>query len=100
MAIIKDIIKTNDRLYRLSSQISELSEELNIPSFLVGGCVRDLLIDPNIDSVDIDIMVDKDSFKFSKKLSEKLKVNKTSKTITLCNSINFLINMYVKSEKV
>ena len=56
MAIIKDIIKTNDRLYRLSSKISKLSEELNIPSFLVGGCVRDLLIDPNIDSVDIDIL--------------------------------------------
>ena len=74
MAIIKDIIKTNDRLYRLSSKISKLSEELNIPSFLVGGCVRDLLIDPNIDSVDIDIMVEGNAIDYAKKLAKNLGV--------------------------
>ena len=74
MAIIKDIIKTNDRLYRLSSKISDLSEELNIPSFLVGGCVRDLLIDPNIDSVDIDIMVEGNAIDYAEKLANILGV--------------------------
>ena len=74
MAIIKDIIKENKRLYRLSKEISKLSDDINVPTFLVGGCVRDLLIDPQKDATDIDIMIEGDAIDYAKKLAKKLGV--------------------------
>ena len=57
MTVIKDILKENKRLYRISKIISDLSQEIEVPAFLVGGCVRDLLLEPKKNSVDIDIIV-------------------------------------------
>jgi len=74
MAIIKDIIKVNERLYRLSKEISKLSDDINVPTFLVGGCVRDLLMDPQKDATDIDIMIEGDAIDYAKKLAKKLGV--------------------------
>ncbi len=65
MTVIKDILKENKRLYRISKIISDLSEELKVPAFLVGGCVRDLFLDPKKKSVDIDIMVEGDGIAFA-----------------------------------
>ena len=46
MTLIKDIINQNKRLAKISRVISELSDETQINAFLVGGCVRDLMLNP------------------------------------------------------
>ena len=46
MTLIKDIINQNKRLAKISKVISELSDETQINAFLVGGCVRDLMLNP------------------------------------------------------
>ena len=76
MTIIKDIINQNKRLSSIVEVIAELSEEINVPSFLVGGCVRDLMLDPEVDSIDIDIMVEGDGIHFAQQLANKLGVGK------------------------
>jgi len=76
MTIIKDIINQNKRLSSIAEVIAELSEEIQIPSFLVGGCVRDLMLDPGVDSIDIDIMVEGDGIQFAQQLANKLGVGK------------------------
>ena len=75
MTVIKDILKENKRLYRISKIISDLSQEIEVPAFLVGGCVRDLLLEPKKNSVDIDIMVEGDGIEFANALGKKLKVS-------------------------
>ena len=51
---------------------SALSEELSIPCYIVGGVVRDIIL--NRQTTDIDIMVEGDGILFAKKLSEKLNI--------------------------
>ena len=75
MTLIKDTLKQNKRLYRISKIIRDLSEEMQVPAFLVGGCVRDLLLEPETHSVDIDFMVEGDGIKFANQLGKKLKVS-------------------------
>ena len=75
MTVIKDILKENKRLYRISTVISDLSEEIKVPAFLVGGCVRDLLLEPEKHSADIDIMVEGDGIAFAHQLAKKLNVS-------------------------
>jgi len=76
MTIIKEIINQNKRLNKIAEVIAELSHKTNTPSFLVGGCVRDLMLDPKKDSIDIDIMVEGDGIQFAKQLAKKLNVRK------------------------
>tara|TARA_B100000214_G_scaffold308267_1_gene239601 strand:+ start:734 stop:2155 length:1422 start_codon:yes stop_codon:yes gene_type:complete len=76
MTIIKDIINKNKRLSNISKVISDLSEETNINSFLVGGSIRDLMLDNKAEAIDIDIMVEGDGIKFAEKLAKKIKVPK------------------------
>jgi len=52
---------------------SSVSEDLSIPSYIVGGYVRDLIL--KRDTTDIDIMVEGDGILFAKKLAEKLNIN-------------------------
>ena len=56
MTLIKDIINQNKRLANISKAISELSDETKINAFLVGGCVRDLMLNPLEEAIDVDIM--------------------------------------------
>ena len=56
MTLIKDIINQNKRLAKISRVMSELSDETQINAFLVGGCVRDLMLNPLAESIDVDIM--------------------------------------------
>ena len=51
---------------------TSVSKELGIPSYLVGGYVRDLIL--NRKTTDIDIMVEGDGILFAKKLAKKLKI--------------------------
>ena len=76
MAIIKDIIKQNKRLYEISKIISHLADMEDIKCYLVGGCVRDLILNPEKDSIDIDIMVEGDGINFAQKIAKELRVSK------------------------
>ena len=76
MTLIKDIINQNKRLSKISKIVSDLSTESNIKSYLVGGCVRDLMLNPSADSIDIDIMVEGDGISFAKLLAKKMNVPK------------------------
>ena len=62
--------------------ISDLAKELNYKAYLVGGIVRDLLL--NKQNLDIDIVVEGDGINFSRRLSEiingKLWTHKKFKT--------------------
>ena len=76
MTLIKDIINQNKRLAKISRVISELSDETQINAFLVGGCVRDLMLNPLAESIDVDIMVEGDGINFAEKLAKKINVPK------------------------
>ena len=76
MTLIKDIINQNKRLAKISKVISELSDETQINAFLVGGCVRDLMLNPLAESIDVDIMVEGDGIDFAEKLAKKINVPK------------------------
>ena len=76
MTLIKDIINQNKRLAKISKVISELSDETQINAFLVGGCVRDLMLNPLAESIDVDIMVEGDGIDFAEKLARKINVPK------------------------
>ena len=76
MTLIKDIINQNKRIAKISKIVSDLSTESNIKSYLVGGCVRDLMLNPSADSIDIDIMVEGDGISFAKLLAKKMNVPK------------------------
>jgi len=76
MTLIKDIINQNKRLAKISKIVFDLSAESNIKSYLVGGCVRDLMLNPSADSIDIDIMVEGDGISFAKLLAKKMNVPK------------------------
>ena len=76
MTLIKDIINQNKRLAKISKVISELSDETQINAFLVGGCVRDLMLNPLAESLDVDIMVEGDGIDFAEKLARKINVPK------------------------
>ena len=76
MTLIKDIINQNKRLANISKVISELSDETQINAFLVGGCVRDLMLNPLAESIDVDIMVEGDGIDFAEKLARKINVPK------------------------
>ena len=76
MTLIKDIINQNRRLAKISKVISELSDETQINAFLVGGCVRDLMLNPLAESIDVDIMVEGDGIDFAEKLARKINVPK------------------------
>ena len=76
MTLIKDIINQNKRLAKISKVITELSDETQINAFLVGGCVRDLMLNPLAESIDIDIMVEGDGIDFAEKLARKINVPK------------------------
>ena len=76
MTLIKYIINQNKRLANISKAISELSDETNINAFLVGGCVRDLMLNPLEEAIDVDIMVEGNGIDFAKKLAKKINVRK------------------------
>lgn len=54
----------------LFGQIGELADQIGISAYVVGGFVRDLLL--NIENLDIDIVVEGDGIKFAKELGKKL----------------------------
>ena len=74
MSNISELLFKNNHYSKVLNTTLEVGEELKIPVYLVGGAVRDLLLG-NKDGKDIDLMVEKDSSKFTKLLAKKLNVN-------------------------
>ena len=66
------LIHLNDVFFKISS----VSNELNQPTFVIGGYVRDLLI--GRDSNDIDIVTLGSGIELAKKVGKDLKTNKVS----------------------
>ncbi len=62
---------THAEIFKLSCK---LSSKIDIPAYVVGGYVRDALL--NKKTNDIDIMVEGDAIKFSKNLAKELNVKK------------------------
>lgn len=57
-------------LYEFLKMAGEVADDLNIGSYLVGGCVRDML--RGEENLDIDIVVEGSGVVFAKKLGEKI----------------------------
>ena len=57
---------------KILDYVTDVSHELAIPSYLVGGYVRDLILDRK--TTDVDIMVEGDCIQFANKLAKKLNI--------------------------
>ena len=74
MTNIKDIIIEDKLAFPILKIAGELGEKHNLKVFVVGGFVRDLLL--NRKSIEVDIMVEGDGIKFSQILADELGVKK------------------------
>jgi len=74
MSKISEIL-LNSEHYEILKIAGQVGDSLNVNTYLVGGYVRDIILGNHLK--DIDIMVEDKVFEYSKKLSKKLKVNKT-----------------------
>ncbi len=59
-----------EEVYQIFQEAGKLADELGYGAYLVGGCVRDLLM--RIPSPDVDIVVEGDGIKFAQKLAERI----------------------------
>ena len=73
MSNISDLLFEKEECSTVFLKASEVGERLNTPVYLVGGSVRDLLMN-KMNYKDIDLMVEKDSAKFSNELAKALGV--------------------------
>ena len=73
MSNISDLLFENKECSRIFLKASDIGEKLETPVYLVGGSVRDLLMNKG-SYKDIDLMVEKDSKKFSNELAKALNV--------------------------
>ncbi|MAJ45520.1 MAG: tRNA nucleotidyltransferase [Candidatus Marinimicrobia bacterium] len=72
---ISDLLKRNSQHHRILEIAGYIGEKEKIPTFIVGGYIRDLILGRN-NNPDIDIMVEGDALKYAKKLSKTLKFGK------------------------
>ena len=72
MTSIATILNQNPLHAKIFKISGEISSKINIPSYVVGGYVRDSLL--NRETNDIDIMVEGDVIKFSNELASSLNV--------------------------
>jgi len=78
MSNISELLLDNQNYAKILKEASTVSSRLNIPVYLVGGSVRDALTGKE-NCKDIDLMVEKDSEKFSNELAKQLNVKKIIK---------------------
>ena len=72
MTSIATILNSESEHTKILSLAGSLGDELNINTYIVGGYVRDLLL--NRKTNDIDIMVEGDAIDFANSLASKLHV--------------------------
>ena len=75
MSSISELLTGNSLHKEILFTAGNLASEQKLPAYVVGGYVRDMLLD-RVTS-DIDIMVEGDGIAFAKKLAKKLKVDIT-----------------------
>ena len=73
MSNITPILTNNPLHAEILQTAGRLGAKLGIPTFIVGGFVRDKLM--NRPTTDIDIMVEGDGVAFAKQLAKELKIN-------------------------
>lgn len=73
MSSIANLLSENSEHHRLFEIAGELGEKLNTSTYLVGGYVRDLLM--NRPATDIDILVEKDGIGFAESLAKIIKAD-------------------------
>jgi tRNA nucleotidyltransferase (CCA-adding enzyme) len=88
--LLKDRIPAN--LYNLLTTIGNISNDINCHSYLVGGFVRDLLL--NVKNFDIDIVVEGDATRLAKEFS-KLKNAKMSVHAKYMTAVVFVDNIRI-----
>jgi tRNA nucleotidyltransferase (CCA-adding enzyme) len=59
--------KLPPRLFTLLKEAGQLADRLDLPLYVVGGCVRDLLL--GIQNLDLDLVVEGDGIAFARKLA-------------------------------
>ena len=74
MSNITSLLKNNSEHYDLFITAAKVAKEQNLSCYLVGGYVRDILL--NRQSTDIDIMVEGDALSYAKILGKKIGVPK------------------------
>jgi poly(A) polymerase len=67
-----EIITKDRKLKIIFSVISEIAEEMRAPAFVIGGFVRDIII--NRDSTDIDIVIEGSGIDLAERVARKLKI--------------------------
>jgi len=75
MSSISQLLRENNPHEKILTLAGKLGEKENIPTYIVGGYVRDILLGKPCS--DIDIMVEGDGVAFAKMLARELKVNVT-----------------------
>ena len=70
MSNITTLLENNTDHYELFVVAGEIAKEQNLSCYLVGGYVRDILL--NRQSTDIDIMVEGDALSYAKILGKKM----------------------------
>lgn len=73
MNSISDLMKTSTQHYKILKAAGESGEKQQIPTFVVGGFVRDILLTGKVKQ-DIDIMIEGDAIHFAHDLNEKCKL--------------------------
>ena len=73
MSNITPLLTDNPLHTKILESAVKLGAKLGIPTFIVGGFVRDKLM--NRPTTDIDIMVEGDGVGFAKELAKELKIN-------------------------
>jgi len=63
--------KLSPELRKIISQAARVSRETRLPAYLVGGCLRDLIL--GVRNFDLDITVESDGIFFAQNLAKKLK---------------------------
>jgi len=75
MSSINQLLTENNPHNKILNAAGELAESINVPAYVVGGYVRDIILGKS--SNDIDIMVAGDGIAFAKRLADKLDVEVT-----------------------
>ena len=99
MTSIATILNQNPLHAKIFEISGEISSKINIPAYVVGGYVRDSLL--NRSTNDIDIMVEGDVIKFSNKLAESLNVKNVVEFPEFCTVLvpYSEINIHVASAR-
>ena len=74
MSNITSLLKDNSEHYKILVTAGKMAAKQNLPCYLVGGYVRDKLL--NRETTDVDIMVEGDAISYAKKLASAMGIPK------------------------